>query len=195
VRNPTWRSFAACTILDRGARGDLAHKPHDREALADTECWSNMKGDPVAISLSLEELSSYVDAFAARRGFGDIAATLGLEPYSADGESISLRMPLTDAIAQANGMFSAAALFGAADITGTFLAMQAYAESGQFPLAVQSNQNFLSNSKEEHAIASARLLRAGGKVAVVEVSVGDAAGRQLMHATFTYMLSDRTVGR
>lgn len=149
----------------------------------------------MAISRSLEELSTYVGTFAARRGFDDIAATLGLEPHTADGASISLRMPLTDAIAQANGMFSAAALFGAADIAGTFLAMQAYAEAGQFPLAVQSNQNFLSNSKAPYAIATARVLRGGGKVAVVEASVDDAAGKKLMHATFTYVLSDHTLGR
>lgn len=149
----------------------------------------------MAISTTLDELTAYVDAFTARRGFADIAATLGLEPHGADGRSISLRMPLADPIAQANGMYSAAALFGAADITGTFLAMQTYAESGQFPLAVQSSQNYLSNSKEPFAVATARVLRSGGTVAVVEVEVADAAGKQLMHATFTYVLASRTLGR
>ncbi|GAA5036158.1 PaaI family thioesterase [Microbacterium fluvii] len=149
----------------------------------------------MAISPTLDDLTTYVDAFTARRGFDDIAATLGLTPHAADGTSISLRMPLTDALAQANGMFSAAALFGAADIAGTFLAMQSSAEAGQFPLAVQSNQNFLSNSKADYAVATARLLRGGGKVAVVEVAVDDAAGKQLMHATFTYVLSERSLGR
>lgn len=149
----------------------------------------------MAISPSLNDLTRYVDAFTKRRGFDDIAATLGLEPCAADGESISLRLPLRDPIAQANGMFSAAALFGAADIAGTFLAMQAYAESEQFPLAVQSSQNYLSNSKESYAVARARILRGGGKVAVVEVSVTDAADRPLMHATFTYVLSSRALGR
>lgn len=154
-----------------------------------------MKGTTLAISTSLDELAAYVEAFTARRGFDDIAATLGLIPHAADGTSISLRMPLQDALAQANGMYSAAALFGAADITGTFLAMQAYAESEQFPLAVQSNQNYLSNSKAEYAVAVARVLRGGGRVAVVEVSVADADGRLLMHATFTYVLSGRALGR
>lgn len=147
------------------------------------------------ISTSLGELTAYVDAFTARRGFDDIAETLGLVPHAADGTSIALRMPLRDSLAQANGMYAAAAMFGVADITGTFLAMQAYAETGQFPLAVQSNQNFLSNSKAEYAVATARILRGGGKVAVVEVSVDDATGKQLMHASFTYVLSERTLGR
>jgi acyl-coenzyme A thioesterase PaaI-like protein len=147
------------------------------------------------ISRSLDELRQYVEEFTTRRGFDDIAATLGLQPQGADGSTISLRMPLREALAQANGMFSAAALFGAADITGTFLAMQAYADEDQFPLAVQSSQNFLSNSKEPYAVATARLLRGGGKVAVVEVGVADALGKQLMHATFTYVLAERSLGR
>lgn len=149
----------------------------------------------MAISTSLEELARYVDTFAERRGFDDIVATLGLEAHAADGETISLRLPLHDSIAQASGMYSAAALFGAADITGTFLAMQAYAETDQFPLAVQSSQNYLSNSKEPFAVATARILRLGGKVAVVEAKVADAANRVLMHSTFTYVVAERVVGR
>ena len=149
----------------------------------------------MAISTSREDLVAFIDAFTARRGFDDIAATLGVVAHDADGESISLRMPRRESLAQANGMFSAAALFGAADVAGTFVAMQAYAESGQFPLAVQSNQNYLSNSTSDHAVATARVLRGGGRVAVVETSVSDAEGRALMHATFTYVLSGRPVGR
>lgn len=149
----------------------------------------------MAIAADLPELIADVEGFAARRGFDDIAVTLGLVPHAADGETISLRMPLTDALAQASGMFSAAALFGAADITGTFLAMQAYEGSESFPLAVQSNQHYLSNSRAEHAVATARMLRAGGNVAVVEVSVDDAHLKPLMRATFTYVLTARALGR
>lgn len=149
----------------------------------------------MTIAADLPELIADVESFAARRGFDDIAVTLGLVPHAADGKTISLRMPLTDALAQASGMFSAAALFGAADITGTFLAMQAYEGTGSFPLAVQSNQHFLSNSKAEHAVATAQVVRAGGNVAVIEVSVDDALHKPLMRATFTYVLAARTIGR
>lgn len=149
----------------------------------------------MTIAADLPELVAEIDDFAARRGFDDIAVTLGLIPHAADGKSISLRMPLTDALAQASGMFSAAALFGAADIAGTFLAMQAYEGTDSFPLAVQSNQHFLSNSKADHAVATARVVRAGGNVAVVEVAVDDALHKPLMRATFTYVLTARTLGR
>lgn len=149
----------------------------------------------MTIAADLPALIAEIQGFAARRGFDDIAVTLGLIPHAADGETISLRMPLTDALAQANGMFSAAALFGAADIAGTFLAMQAYDGSGLFPLAVQSNQHFLSNSKAEYVIATARVVRAGGRVAVIEVSVDDQNQQPLMRATFTYVLAAKKLGR
>lgn len=149
----------------------------------------------MTVSASLAELTAHFAAFTARRGFDDIAVTLGLQPEAADGETISFRMELRDAIAQANGMYAAAALFGAADVTGTLLAMQHYAESGDFPLAVQSSQNYLVNSKEPSAIATARLVRAGGSVALVEASVADTAGRLLMRASFTYVLAARALGR
>lgn len=143
---------------------------------------------------SLEEFTTFVEKFTARRGFDDIAATLGVEPHAVTESTVSMSMPLQDSLAQASGMFSAAALFGAADITGTFLAMQTYAGSGQFPLAVQSNMNFMSNSKSSPAIATARILRGGNTVAVAEVSVTDADGKQLLHSTFTYAIKERPVG-
>lgn len=143
----------------------------------------------------LDEFTVYVDKFTARLGFDDIVATLGLKPHAVDSDSISMSMQLTEPLSQATGMFSAAALFGAADISGTFLAMQAYAGTGQFPLAVQSNLNFMSNSKASPAIATARILRGGGSVAVAEVAVRDADGKELVHSTFTYVIKERNVGK
>lgn len=144
---------------------------------------------------NVEEFKAYVEKFESRRGFDDIAVTLGLQPHAVTEDSISMTLPLTEPMAQANGMFSAASLFGAADITGTFLAMMTYADKGGFPLAVQSNLNFMSNSKASPAVATARILRGGGSVAVAEVSVADAEGKELVHSTFTYVIKDRTLGK
>lgn len=148
----------------------------------------------MAVPTTLEEFTDFFEKFTEKRGFDDIAATLRLEPAAADGETISMTMPLSDPIAQANGMFSAAALFGAADITGTLLAMQAYAGSGQFPLAVQSNINFMSNTTASPAVATACILRGGSTMAVVSASVADAEGRELVHSTFTYVIKERSLG-
>lgn len=154
-----------------------------------------LKVSTMPIPASKDEFQKFFDRFMARLGFEDIVATLGLRPHHADEESVSMSMPLTDEIAQANGMFSAAALFGAADITGTLLTMQAYADVDQFPLAVQSSQNFMSNSKVSPAVTTARILRGGSSVSVAEVFVRDAEGKDLMHATFTYLLKKRDLGR
>lgn len=149
----------------------------------------------MAVSQTREEFENYFSTFLARLGFDDVVTTLGLKPYGADGKTLTLSMPLKDEIAQASGMYSAAALFGIADITGTFLAMQTYADKGQFPLAIQSNQNFMSNTKDPFILATARILRGGSSIAVAEVSVHTVEGKELMHSTFTYALKERKLGQ
>lgn len=149
----------------------------------------------MTIPATLDELRGFLTKFATSIAFDDIAVTLGMEPHGADGESISMAMPLTGALAQANGMFSATALFGAADITGTLLALQALQEGSGFPLAVQSNLNFLSNSKASPAVATASFLRQGSTLSVVEAVVADAEEKPLVQATFTYAVKVRKLGR
>lgn len=149
----------------------------------------------MTIPQNIEEFSNFFYGYLDRLGFDDIVKNLDLVPAKADGELLGMSMALKDSIAQASGMYSAAALFGLADITGTLLAMQAYAGSGQFPLAVQSNQNFMSNTKEPKVYSTAKILRGGSSVAVVEVSVHTEGGKELMHSTFTYMLKDRKLGK
>lgn len=149
----------------------------------------------MAIPATLDEFRSFLATFAASRAFDDIAVTLGVDAQGADGESISMSMPLTDALAQVNGMFSATALFGAADITATLLALQAFDGRDGFPLAVQSNLNFLSNSQASPAVATASFLRRGNTLSVVETVVTDAEGKRLAQATFTYAVKARKLGR
>lgn len=149
----------------------------------------------MAIPQNVEEFSAFFYGYLDRLGFDDIVKTLDLVPSQADGEVLGMSMALKDSIAQASGMYSAAALFGLADITGTLLAMQNYAGSGQFPLAVQSSQNFMSNTKEPQVYSTAKILRGGSSVAVVEVSVHTEDGKELMHSTFTYMLKERKLGK
>lgn len=134
---------------------------------------------------SLEEFLTAWDAFRAGIGFEEITDTLEIQPHACDGASLSMSVPLAPRLRQAGGMFSATALFGAADITGTFLAMQAV-EPGLFPLAVQSNLNFVDNSTAGPAVATARLIRAGRSIIVASVDVSDADGKLLTTSTFTY---------
>ena len=74
----------------------------------------------------------------------DVAITLKLYPISGSKEAVTVGMPLHKAITQPAGMFSAPALFGLADICGTWLAMQ-QVPAGVFPLAVSSSVNFTAS--------------------------------------------------
>jgi uncharacterized protein (TIGR00369 family) len=145
-------------------------------------------GASMAIPASLEEFQRRWQEFSAGVAHEEIADTLGLVPHAVSEDSLSFAMPLVDRLRQAGGMFSATALFGAADLTGTYLAMQVLSEEGKFPLAVQASTNFLANSTEGTAVATARLLRAGRTVAVAQISVTDTTGKHLAEAVFTYVL-------
>lgn len=142
----------------------------------------------MAIPATFEDLQQRWEQFRAGVEHEEIADTLGLVPYALTEDSLSFAMPLVDRISQVGGMFSAMALFGVADITGTFLAMQLVAEDGKFPLAVQASTNFLTNTKRGTAVATARVLRAGRTVVVARVEVTDTKGKHLAEATFTYVL-------
>ena len=100
----------------------------------------------------------------------DVAVTLRLYPVSGDRDHVTVGMPLHKAITQPAGMFSAPALFGLADITGTWLAMQ-QVDPGVFPLAVSSSVNVVSNTREGDAVATARIVRAGRTVIVTDTTV------------------------
>lgn len=100
----------------------------------------------------------------------DVAITLGLYPISGSKEEVRVGMPLSKEVSQPAGMFSAPALFGLADISGTWLAMQ-QVEPGVFPLAVASSVNVVSNKKEGDAIAVSTIVRAGRSVIVTDTSV------------------------
>ncbi|GAA1470988.1 PaaI family thioesterase [Corynebacterium felinum] len=100
----------------------------------------------------------------------DVAITLKLYPISGDKDQVRVGMPMHKAITQPAGMFSAPALFGLADITGTWLAMQ-NVEPGVFPLAVGSSVNVVSNKKSGDAIATAEIVRAGRTVIVTDTTI------------------------
>lgn len=108
------------------------------------------------------------DAFYSR--VTDVAQTLGLYPISGSTEEVRLGMPLSPAITQPAGMFSAPALFGLADLSATWLAMQNVPQ-GTFPLAVASSINVLTNRKEGEAISVSRIVRAGRSVIVTDTEI------------------------
>ncbi|MGI5219119.1 PaaI family thioesterase [Nocardia carnea] len=117
---------------------------------------------------------SFEDSF--RRLLGgrpDMAVTLGLAPVRGDDHEVVLSMEWRPELAQPTGVFSAASLFGLADIAGTFLAMR-YVREG-FPLAITSSVHLLGNTRSGTALATARLIKAGRTVIRTDtmVTAGD----------------------
>lgn len=119
----------------------------------------------------------------------DIKNTLGLYPIEGSKEQVKLGMPLTKSVSQPQGMFSAPALFGLADLSGTWLAMQQVPE-GVFPLAVGSNINVVSNAKEGNAVSTSRIVRAGRTVIVTDTEIhSDVTGELIAKVGCTYVVS------
>lgn len=114
----------------------------------------------------------------------DVAVSLGLQPVSADDDHVHLKMPLQPQIRQIAGMFSAASLFGLADVCATWLAMR-HVPQGRFPLLVQSSTNLIANTSEGYAHAVATLVKAGRTLVVAQVRVTDDTDRVLAVVTNT----------
>lgn len=120
------------------------------------------------------------------REVDDIAATLGLYPISGDAQHVSIGMPLRPCVTQPQGLYSAPALFGAADVAGTWLAKLNCAD-GIFPLAVQSSVNLLTNGAFPEVVARAELVRAGRTLVVTTTRV-TAEDVLLATVTTTYIV-------
>lgn len=117
-----------------------------------------------------------------------MAITLGLLPVFGDAEQVRLSMPLRPAISQPAGMFSAPALFGLADVSGTTLASY-HAPEGTFPLAVQASISLVSNSARGHAHSLSRLVKAGRTLIVTTTDIFDDGGRVITKVDSTFFVS------
>jgi len=117
----------------------------------------------------------------------DVAITLGLRPIAGSGKEVRLRMPITKAIVQPAGMFSAASLFGLADISATFLAMQ-QVEGDQFPFAVQASINLVGNTKDGDAVSTSTLIKGGRTLIVTNTLIHDERDRLLCSVVGTFVV-------
>lgn len=121
------------------------------------------------------------------RTVDDVAATLGLRPICGDTTQVRLRMPLHKSISQPAGMFSAPSLFGLADVSASFLAMQQL-EPGQFPLAVQASINLVSNTDTGDALSTSTLVKSGRTLIVTNTLIHDERDRLLCSVTGTFVV-------
>lgn len=121
----------------------------------------------------------------------DICQTLQLYPISGSKEEVKLGMPLSTAVQQPAGMFSAPALFGLADLSGSWLALQ-NVPKGVFPLAVSSSVNVLTNRREGDAISTSRIVRAGRTIIVTDTEIHSSVDDALLaKVSCTYVVSQK----
>ena len=140
--------------------------------------------EPAGLSDDYNDFHERFRALLAGRS--DMAVTLGIEPVAGDAKQVVLQMPWRPEIAQPTGVFSAAALFGLADIAGTFLALQHVRGSG-FPLAMTSTVHLLGNTSEGSAEATASLMKAGRTVIRTDTVVRSLTGDLLASVQTTYL--------
>src|ERR1700753_4244493 len=106
------------------------------------------------------------------------AAQLGIELTAATAEEVSGRLAWREDLCTTGGLLHGGALMAFADSLGggcAFLNLP----PGAGTATISSTTNFLRALREGHAIATARPLRVGRSVLVVQTDIRDEAGNSL----------------
>jgi 1,4-dihydroxy-2-naphthoyl-CoA hydrolase len=110
------------------------------------------------------------------------AATLGMELISAGPEEVVGRLAWREELCTTGGAMHGGALMALADNLGGVCAYLNL-PAGASTATISSSTNFLRGVREGSAIATARPLRVGRSVIVVETEVRDKSGRLVSHTT------------
>lgn len=120
--------------------------------------------------------------------FAPWVQALGLKAEAFDGESVTLRLPQSDALSRIGGMLCGQAMMAAAD---TAMVLALINHFGEFRpcTTVQLNTSFLKPLSKQDALVQARVLRAGKSLAFGEIDIrGADDGKSVCRATTTYAL-------
>ena len=113
---------------------------------------------------------------------------LGLRVEGFDAESVTLRLPQSDALSRVGGMLCGQAMMAAAD-TAMVLALINHFGGFRPCTTVQMNTSFLKPLSSQDALVQARVLRAGKTLAFGEVDLrGASDGKSVCRASVTYAL-------
>ena len=110
------------------------------------------------------------------------AAQLGIELTAATAHEVTGRLAWREDLCTTGGLLHGGALMAFADSLGgvcAFLNLPA----GAGTATISSTTNFLRALRQGHAIATARPLRVGRSVIVVQTDIRDEAGKSLSHTT------------
>lgn len=135
--------------------------------------------------LSIRELTRLIEEqFPQAHGFSEIT--------SLTDETLELKLPFQDAFLRPGGTVSGPTLMTLADTGAYYLIL---ATIGPVVLAVTTslNINFMRRPKPEAVIATARMLKLGRQLAVVEVNMRSESSPALIaQATVTYSMPPKT---
>lgn len=130
---------------------------------------------------------SLLDTMIVRNPLG---ALLGFVLEDADRDVVRVRLPYRDAITTLGDLVHGGATGALVDAAATAAAwsgadLQANPRGTTIGYAV----NFLEGARGQDITATARVIRRGGSICVIEVQVQDAAGTLVAQALVTYKLS------
>ncbi|MBX9611591.1 MAG: PaaI family thioesterase [Burkholderiales bacterium] len=120
--------------------------------------------------------------------FAPWVQALGLQVQGFDADSVTLRLPHSDALARTGGIVCGQAMMAAAD---TAMALALVNHFGAFRpcTTVQLQSSFLRPLSGQDALVQARVLRAGKSLAFGEIDLrGATDGKSVCRASTTYAL-------
>lgn len=120
--------------------------------------------------------------------FAPWVQALGLQVEGFDADSVTLRLPRSDALSRVGGMLCGQAMMAAAD---TAMVLALINQFGAFRpcTTVQMNTSFLKPLSGQDGLVQARVLRAGKALAFGEIDIrGAEDGKSVCRASTTYAL-------
>jgi uncharacterized protein (TIGR00369 family) len=120
--------------------------------------------------------------------FAPWVQALGLQVDAFDADSVTLRLPQSDALSRVGGMLCGQAMMAAAD---TAMVLALINQFGAFRpcTTVQMNTSFLKPLAQQDGLVQARIIRAGKTLAFGEIDIrGAQDGKSVCRATTTYAL-------
>ncbi|RYG12855.1 MAG: PaaI family thioesterase [Burkholderiales bacterium] len=120
--------------------------------------------------------------------FAPWVQALGLRVEAFDGDSVTLRLPQSEALSRVGGMLCGQAMMAAAD---TAMVLALINHFGQFRpcTTVQLSSSFLRPLSGQDALVQARVVRAGKALAFGEIDIrGAQDGKSASRASTTYAL-------
>jgi len=130
-----------------------------------------------------EQLQAALPAY-----FAPWVQALALRVEAFDEDSVTLRLPQSDALSRVGGMLCGQAMMAAAD-TAMVLALINHFGAFRPCTTVQMNTSFLKPLSGQDALVEARVIRAGKSLAFGEIDIrGAQDGKSACRATTTYAL-------